>query len=99
MRIKQNKNDFPKSDSAICATETHIRNRIADNLGMERDEVHDLMSRMLKCEEVFIIPKILNNLKNSVDGFSMMNPLSPHGMIIIGYLVNTIAMKVLTGRA
>lgn len=99
LRINKQKDDFPPSNTESCHTEKFIRERIANNLNMEKNHVDDLMSRMLYCEEKFGIPHAYTRLKNYFDPKSMMNPLDPHGLIIIGYLVNTIAMKVLTGRA
>lgn len=98
-RIDKEKENFPPSEMDVCQSDIFVRDRIANNLGMDRDHVHDLMSRMLYCEERFIIPRAFVKLKNYLDHRSMINPLDGHGLIILGYLANTIAMKVLTGRA
>jgi len=99
LRIDKQKDDFPPSQTESCHTEIFIRDRIANNLNMDPERVHDLMSRMLYCEEKLEIPRAFGKLKNYIDLKSMLNPVDPHGMIIIGYLINTIAMKVRTGRA
>jgi hypothetical protein len=99
MRIRQNKADFEKSENPACTSEHFMWDRIANNLNMESSEVHDLMMRMQKCEEALGVTKLFHWLRNKMDGISMMNPFSAHGMIILGYLFNTLAMKFLTGRA
>jgi hypothetical protein len=98
-RIAKEKDKFPKTDTKICETDRFIWSRIASNLSMDNAETDDLMRRIVYTEEEFVLPVLLHKAKVMADTVCMINPLAANGLVIIGYIINVVAMKVLTGRA
>jgi hypothetical protein len=83
----------------------HILNKVKLNLLHIEEEDNNKLSEINHCskqcepnEELdkylnkYILPKILNNIKYYYR-HSFGNPVSPQGLLILGYIVNVYAMK------
>jgi hypothetical protein len=69
----------------------HILQNIALALKWDLAKVQDLMTVVKSYEDDLYIPKLITAGKQLFEGRSFLNPLTPQGMIIIGYVINVTA--------
>lgn len=78
-------------------TDQCIVQNIARALKWDVKKVYELMSVVKWYEHDLYIPRLVENVKRVFDGRSFLNPLSPQGMLIIGYIINVAAFLFFSG--
>ena len=92
--IMQHMNAFRTSNSGtIAQIDVQIAENISKTLGMSVNEIIEILAKLKYYEELYTITYYFDRAKKWFDNKTFMNPFGPHGMIIIGYIINTFAMK------
>lgn len=73
----------------------NVIDNISRTLTMSKADITEAFKRMKYYEELYSVAKLLYDAQRWFDDKTFMNPLSPHGLIIIGFIINTIAYSIL----
>ena len=91
LNIEEDKNDNITSDNNLCVKQCELNNNIMFNSinCIHQCKQNEELNKVL---EKYILPKILNNIKKFFKN-SFANPVSPQGLLILGFIVNTSLIK------
>lgn len=71
---------------------------LSHTIGLRKEDTLEAFKRMRYYEELFYISRIFYDAQHWFDYKTFMNPLGAHGMIIIGYIINTLAYALLRNK-
>jgi hypothetical protein len=100
LNIEEDKNNNILSDDNNCVKQCKL-NKELKSLNNSEDDSITFNHCIYECKkykeldkvlEKYILPKILNNIKEYFKN-SFSNPVSPQGLLILGFIINTSLIK------
>jgi len=66
----------------------HVINEVKINVNEKQNSTENWETRVKKIDEILIIPHYWVKLSDYLDIYSFANPISPQGMLILGYILS-----------
>ena len=91
--IMAHKDSFKRVDDyELDAVERAVVTNISSSMAWATHDIEDAIMRLKYYENKMGLPVLIHRAREWLDGKTFVNPLNAHGLLIIAFIINTIAL-------